>query len=89
MDKESKDVRKRKKVFLMGKVDNNKQQKRNSLLDSAFSLFIHNGFNKTSISDIVNQQYNVIYHYDATISTKSSEMTSQIHSLKGVKEVYE
>lgn len=37
----------------MGKVDNNKQQKRNSLLDSAFSLFIHNGFNKTSISDIV------------------------------------
>lgn len=38
----------------MGKVDNNKQQKRNSLLDSAFSLFIHNGFNKTSISDIVN-----------------------------------
>ena len=42
-----------------------------------------------SISDIVNQQYNVIYHYDATISAKSSEMTSQIHSLKGVKEVYE
>lgn len=39
----------------MGKVDNNKQQKRNSLLDSAFSLFIHNGFNKTSISDIVNE----------------------------------
>ena len=42
-----------------------------------------------SISDIVNQQYNVIYHYDATISAKSSEMTSQIHSLKGVKDVYE
>lgn len=38
----------------MSKVDHNKQQKRNSLLDSAFSLFIHNGFNKTSISDIVN-----------------------------------
>ena len=37
----------------------------------------------------VNQQYNVIYHYDATISAKSSEITSQIHSLKGVKEVYE
>lgn len=42
-----------------------------------------------SISDIVNQQYNVIYHYDATISAKSSEMTSQIHSLKGIKDVYE
>lgn len=38
----------------MGKVDNNKQQKRDSLLDSAFSLFINNGFSKTSISDIVN-----------------------------------
>ena len=37
----------------MGKVDHNKQQKRESLLDSAFSLFIDNGFNKTSISDIV------------------------------------
>lgn len=39
----------------MGKIDNNKQQKRDSLLESAFSLFINNGFNKTSISDIVNQ----------------------------------
>lgn len=38
----------------MGKIDNNKQMKRESLLDSAFSLFIDNGFNKTSISDIVN-----------------------------------
>lgn len=42
-----------------------------------------------SISDIVNQQYNVIYHYDATVSTKTSEITSQIKSLKGVKDVYE
>jgi len=39
----------------MSKIDNNKQQKRDSLLESAFSLFINNGFNKTSISDIVNQ----------------------------------
>lgn len=38
----------------MGKIDHKKQQKRESLLDSAFSLFIDNGFNKTSISDIVN-----------------------------------
>lgn len=36
----------------MRKVDSNKQQKRESLLDSAFSLFIENGFHKTSISDI-------------------------------------
>ena len=45
--------RKERRLCEMGKVDNNKQQKRNSLLDSAFSLFIHNGFNKTAISDIV------------------------------------
>lgn len=44
----------RKGLRLMGKVDNNKQQKRDSLLESAFSLFINNGFSKTSISDIVN-----------------------------------
>lgn len=37
----------------MGKVENKKQQKRDSLLESAFSLFIDHGFNKTSISDIV------------------------------------
>lgn len=42
-----------------------------------------------SISDIVNQQYNVIYHYDATVSAKTSEITSQIKSLKGVKDIYE
>lgn len=42
-----------------------------------------------SISDIVNQQYNVIYHYDATVSAKTSEITAQIKSLKGVKDVYE
>lgn len=39
----------------MGKIDTNKQQKRDSLLESAFSLFINNGFNKTSISDIAKQ----------------------------------
>lgn len=37
----------------MGKIDHNKQQKRDFLLESAFSLFIDNGFSKTSISDIV------------------------------------
>lgn len=38
----------------MGKATDNKQKKRESLLDSAFSLFVDNGFHKTSISDIVN-----------------------------------
>lgn len=46
---------KQKGLLFMGKAENNKQQKRDSLLESAFSLFIDNGFNKTSISDIVNQ----------------------------------
>lgn len=44
-----------KRCIVVGKIDHNKQQKRDSLLESAFSLFINNGFNKTSISDIVNQ----------------------------------
>lgn len=37
----------------MKKVDLNKKQKKESLLDSAFLLFTKNGFQKTSISDIV------------------------------------
>ena len=39
----------------MGKVDINKRQKKDSLLEAAFRLFMENGFHKTSISDIVNQ----------------------------------
>lgn len=37
----------------MGKIEQNKQQKKESLLDSAFSLFTSKGIHKTSISDIV------------------------------------
>jgi AcrR family transcriptional regulator len=37
----------------MNKLELNKKQKRDSLLDSAFSLFTSKGINKTSISDIV------------------------------------
>lgn len=37
----------------MGKLENNKKQKKDSLLDAAFSLFTSKGINKTSISDIV------------------------------------
>lgn len=39
----------------MGKVAENKQQKKNSLLSTAFDLFTTKGFAKTSISDIVEQ----------------------------------
>lgn len=39
----------------MRKVDQTKKQKKDSLLDAAFGLFMENGFHKTSISDIVNQ----------------------------------
>ena len=37
----------------MGKVERNKQQKRSSLLDTAFELFTTQGETKTSIADIV------------------------------------
>jgi AcrR family transcriptional regulator len=37
----------------MGKVEENKQQKRERLLDTAFDLFTTKGLTKTSISDIV------------------------------------
>lgn len=41
-----------------------------------------------SISDIVNQQYSVIYHYDAAVSTNSDTLLSKIKSLKGIKDAY-
>ena len=37
----------------MSKIDENKQIKRESLLDTAFRLFTSKGIHKTSISDIV------------------------------------
>lgn len=39
----------------MNKVETKKTEKRQSLLDSAFHLFIENGYAKTSISDIARQ----------------------------------
>ncbi len=39
----------------MGKLDTNKKVKRDSLLDTAFRLFMSQGISKTSISDIVDQ----------------------------------
>lgn len=39
----------------MGKLDENKRQKRESLLDTAFRLFMTQGINNTSISDIADQ----------------------------------
>ena len=39
----------------MGKIDNNKKQKEDALLNTAFDLFTRQGIHKTSISDIVNQ----------------------------------
>lgn len=37
----------------MGKVDDNKRQKKDRLLKTAFSLFTEKGFSKTTISDII------------------------------------
>ncbi len=39
----------------MGKVEDNKKKKKNAIVDSAFSLFIQNGINDTSIADIMNK----------------------------------
>lgn len=39
----------------MGKLNMNKKMKRDSLLDTAYQLFMTQGINKTSISDIVKQ----------------------------------
>lgn len=39
----------------MGKIDNNKRQKQDALLNTAFDLFTRQGITKTSISEIVNQ----------------------------------
>ena len=45
----------RKRGIRMGKVDMNKKQKKESLLNTAFSLFTSKGFQNTSISDIVKE----------------------------------
>mgnify|MGYP003371847512 FL=1 len=37
----------------MGKVEDNKKKKKDAIVDSAFSLFIQNGINETSIADIM------------------------------------
>ncbi|MEG1741695.1 MAG: TetR/AcrR family transcriptional regulator, partial [Acetivibrio sp.] len=37
----------------MGKLDHNKQQKKDALFNTAFELFTTKGINKTTISDIV------------------------------------
>lgn len=39
----------------MGKVDDNKKQKKDTLLQSAFDLFIGKGFAKTTVSDIAKE----------------------------------
>ena len=42
-------------IEIMGKVDDNKKLKMNTLLQTAFDLFTGKGFAKTTVSDIVNQ----------------------------------
>ncbi len=41
--------------IIMGKLENNKQHKENTLLNTAFEFFTTKGFSKTSISDIVSR----------------------------------
>ena len=39
----------------MGKVDDNKKQKKHTLLRAAFQLFTEKGFSKTTVADIVDR----------------------------------
>ena len=51
----------------MGKVDDNKRQKRERLLNKAYELFTTKGFTNTSISDIVE---NMAHDKNVTTFTK-------------------
>ncbi|OYP46814.1 TetR family transcriptional regulator [Lachnotalea glycerini] len=75
----------------MGKLDLNKKQKKDSLLNTAFDLFITQGINKTTISDIVKNAgvaKGTFYLYfkdkydirNKLISHKSSQLFSKAHN---------
>lgn len=77
-------------VIPMGKLDLNKKKKKESLLNTAFHLFITNGMNKTTISDIVNEAgvaKGTFYLYfkdkydirNKLISHKSSQLFTAAH----------
>ncbi len=75
----------------MGKVDINKQRKKDALLNTAFDLFTSKGINDTSISDIVNKAgvaKGTFYLYfrdkydirNLLISHKSSQLFMSAHT---------
>ena len=74
----------------MGKIDANKKQKKNALLQTSFELFTKKGFAKTTISDIVCQAglaKGTFYLYfkdkydlrDKLIAHKTSQLFSDAH----------
>ena len=82
----------------MGKVDQNKQQKENSLLKTAFEFFTTKGFSKTSISDIVGKAgvaKGTFYLYfkdkydirNKLVSHKSSQLFNK--AIDGLKDKFE
>lgn len=79
----------------MGKVEVNKQNKRLSLLDNAYDLFINKGFNNTTISDIVKKAgiaKGTFYLYfkdkfdlkDEIVAQKSIEVLSKAEEHLGI-----
>lgn len=75
---------------MLSKIGTKKKQKRQSLLDSAFTLFNQNGFSKTSISDIVEKAgvakgtFYLYFHdkndiLDRVIENKSAEIFRQAY----------
>lgn len=76
----------------MRKVDENKLQKKNALLQSSFDLFLTHGFSKTTISDIVKKAglaKGTFYLYfkdkydlrDKLISYKASQLLEDAHQM--------
>lgn len=90
-----------KELINTGKLDVNKKQKENSLLDTAFHLFTTKGLNKTSISEIVSNAgvaKGTFYLYfkdkydlrNRLISHKSSQLFRQAMSrLKSLDKQYD
>lgn len=57
---------------------------------SGCSALVLAGFGiNDSISDIVHQQYEVVYHYDASINTDNEDLAKELLKIKGIKDVYE
>lgn len=72
-------------VIQMGRLDEKKKQKKDTLFTAAFDLFTSQGFNKTSISDIVKQagvaKGTFYLYFKDKYDVKNKLIAHQAHSL--------